>query len=57
MCRRYFRPYSGNRFTADEIEKTSFFDDINASKAYERKSREAVMGRAEKYIFGEGGRS
>ena len=56
MCRRYFRPYSGNRFDMSEIERTSFYDDINASKSYERKNRAAVMSRAEKFIFG-GGKS
>ncbi|MBQ7557266.1 MAG: hypothetical protein IJT00_04305 [Lachnospiraceae bacterium] len=52
MCRRYFRPYSGNRFTTEEINNTSFFDDITTSGSYARKSRRAIIERGEKFIFG-----
>ena len=52
MCRRYLRPYSGNRFSMENISNTSFFDDITTSNEYARKSRRAVMERGEKFIFG-----
>ena len=52
MCRRYLRPYSGNRFTMENISSTSFFDDITSSNTYARKSRKAVVERGEKFIYG-----
>lgn len=48
MCRRYSYPVSAARFKQRDIDKSSFFDDINTSDSLSRMSRLALESAREK---------
>lgn len=55
MCRCFYRPLSGNRFGAEALAETSFFDDIVTAESLESKNRRASEQAARAYSIGRAG--
>ncbi len=50
MCRCFYRPLSGNRFGADALAETSFFDDVVTGESVESRNRRVNEQAARAYI-------
>ena len=55
MCRCFYKPFSGNRFGAEALAETSFFDDIVVGESVEGKKRRSDEQAAKAYLAGKAG--